>query len=95
MIMNHPVPPNDEQSRRAFLKTAAYAAPLILSLKAEPAFASYGSGNGVGHYGPGKGVKGNNGVGNGWDPQPPGNPPINDGPGSGPGNPGHRHGGGH
>ena len=27
-------------------------------------------------------VKGNNGVGNGLDPQPPGNPPINDGPGT-------------
>jgi hypothetical protein len=38
-------------------------------------------------------VKGNNGVGNGLDPQPPGNPPINDGPGTGPGNPGNR--GGH
>ena len=33
---------------------------------------------------------GNNGVGNGVDPQPPGNPPINDGPGTGPGNPGNR-----
>lgn len=35
-------------------------------------------------------VKGNNGVGNGLDPQPPGNPPINDGPGTSPGNPGNR-----
>jgi hypothetical protein len=34
--------------------------------------------------------KGNNGVGNGLDPQPPGNPPRNDGPGTGPGNPGNR-----
>lgn len=34
--------------------------------------------------------KGNNGVGNGLDPQPPGNPPINDGPGTSPGNPGAR-----
>ncbi|TAK91116.1 MAG: hypothetical protein EPO07_19950 [Verrucomicrobia bacterium] len=34
--------------------------------------------------------KGNNGVGNGIDPQPPGNPPINDGPGTGPGNPGNK-----
>lgn len=34
--------------------------------------------------------KGNNGVGNGLDPQPPGNPPVNDGPGTGPGNPGRR-----
>src|SRR5687768_6947382 len=35
----------------------------------------------------------NNGVGNGLDPQPRGNPPINDGDGTGPGNPGNR--GGH
>ena len=35
-------------------------------------------------------VKGNNGVGNGVDPQPPGNPPVNDGEGTGPGNPGNR-----
>ncbi len=34
--------------------------------------------------------KGNNGVGNGIDPPPPGNPPINDGPGTGPGRPGNR-----
>src|SRR5438093_1347789 len=27
-------------------------------------------------------AKGNNGVGNGLDPQPPGNPPVNDGPGT-------------
>lgn len=33
---------------------------------------------------------GNNGVGNGVDPQPPGNPPVNDGPGTGPGNPGNQ-----
>ncbi len=33
---------------------------------------------------------GNNGVGNGVDPQPPGNPPVNDEPGTGPGNPGNR-----
>jgi hypothetical protein len=32
----------------------------------------------------------NNGVGNGIDPQPPGHPPINDGPGTGRGNPGNR-----
>jgi len=35
-------------------------------------------------------VKGNNGVGNGLDPQPPGNPRINDGVGTSPGNPGNR-----
>ena len=34
--------------------------------------------------------KGNNGVGNGQDPQPPGNPPVNDGEGTSPGNPGQR-----
>jgi hypothetical protein len=34
--------------------------------------------------------KGNNGVGNGLDPQPPGNPPVNDGPGTSPGNPGNK-----
>ena len=34
--------------------------------------------------------KGNNGVGNGEDPPPPGNPPENDGPGTGPGNPGNQ-----
>ncbi len=32
--------------------------------------------------------KGNNGVGNGIDPAPPGNPKPNDGAGTGPGNPG-------
>ena len=40
------------------------------------------------HEGKGeKGGKGNNGVGNGVDPQPPGKPPVNDGPGSSPGKP--------
>ena len=67
---------DDTESRRSFVKKAAYVAPAVLTLKAIPAFASYGS------------PKGNNGVGNGLDPQPPGNPPINDGPGTGPGNPG-------
>ena len=70
--------PEHDESRRSFIKRAAYVTPLILSLKAEPAFASHGSG------------KGNNGVGNGVDPQPPGNPPINDGPGTGPGHPGNK-----
>jgi hypothetical protein len=37
-----------------------------------------------------KNPKGNNGVGNGVDPQPPGNPPVNDGPGTSPGNPGNK-----
>ena len=43
-----------------------------------------------GNTSPTKG-KGNNGLGNGLDPQPPGDPPINDGPGTGPGNPGNKH----
>jgi hypothetical protein len=37
-----------------------------------------------------KSGRGNNGVGNGYDPQPPGNPRVNDGPGTGPGTPGNR-----
>ncbi len=72
-----------DDSRRVFVNKIAYTVPLILSLKAQPAFAAAGS------------EKGNNGVGNGQDPQPPGNPPINDGPGTGPGNPGNRGGGNH
>src|SRR5262249_23831737 len=34
--------------------------------------------------------KGNNGVGNGLDPHPPGNPPVNDGSGTSPGSPGNK-----
>lgn len=34
--------------------------------------------------------KGNNGVGNGIDPAPPGEPPLNDGEGTGPGSPGNQ-----
>jgi hypothetical protein len=71
----------EKSDRRAFIKKTAYAVPIILTLKAMPAFAASGSG---------VSTKGNNGVGNGVDPQPPGNPPINDGPGTGPGNPGNR-----
>jgi hypothetical protein len=43
---------------------------VILTLKAAPAFASQGSYR----------QQGNNGLGNGLDPQPPGDPKINDGP---------------
>ena len=39
---------------------------------------------------PGSKVHGNNGVGNGLDPPPPGDPKLNDGPGTGPGNPGNK-----
>ena len=66
-----------EESKREFLKKTAYVVPAILTLKAIPSFA--GTGSGRHEYG-------NNGVGNGWDPQPRGNPPVNDGPGTGPGN---------
>ena len=76
-----------EQTRREFVKTATYVVPAILTLKARPAFAQQGSGQGPS---PNPTGRGNNGVGNGVDPQPPGNPPINDGPGTGPGNPGNR-----
>jgi len=70
--------PVDDQSRRSFVKRAVYVAPVIITLDAMPAIASYEC----------TGGGGNNGVGNGIHPQPPGNPPINDGPGTGPGNPG-------
>jgi hypothetical protein len=68
------------ESRRSFIKKAAYIAPVVLTMKALPSFASQGSVR----------RKGNNGVGNGLDPQPPGNPPINDGLGTSPGNPGNK-----
>jgi hypothetical protein len=80
----------DDQSRRSFVKKAAYIAPAMITLDAMPVFASYGSSGNTRNSGD-KDEKGNNGVGNGPDPQPPGNPPINDGPGTGPGNPGNRH----
>ena len=57
-------------TRRDFLKKTAYVAPLVLTVAVRPAFAGH-------HYGNDK-EKGNNGIGNGLDPQPPGNPPIND-----------------
>jgi hypothetical protein len=72
----------DKSSRRDFIKKSAYAVPVILTLNAMPSFAASGSGNSR--------IRGNNGVGNGIDPQPPGNPPVNDGPGTSPGNPGNR-----
>ena len=74
----------NKSNRRDFIKKTAYAVPVILTLQAMPSFGAAGSG--------GSKFKGNNGVGNGVDPQPPGNPPINDGPGTGPGNPGNRRG---
>lgn len=51
---------------------------------------STGTGGGVANNDNGNSTHGNNGVGNGVDPQPPGNPPINDAPGTSPGNPGNQ-----
>jgi len=74
--MKEPDQNDIDQTRRSFIKTATYVAPAILTLKAMPASATPGS------------PHCNNGVGNGVDCQPPGNPPPNDLPGTGPGNPG-------
>lgn len=76
-------------SKRELLKKSAYVAPAILTLKAASSFASSGSGHDE-LEGKNRKRKGNNGVGNGLDPQPPGNPKVNDGPGTGPGNPGNK-----
>jgi hypothetical protein len=60
-------------------------APAIITLKTKPALA---------HLGSAPRLRGNNGVGNGNDPQPPGNPPVNDGVGTSPGGPGNNRGNG-
>lgn len=52
-----------ESSRRDFVKTAAYVVPVVLSIKAAPAFARSGSGSA------------NGGGGNGGPPPPPGGDP--------------------
>lgn len=75
-------------SRRAFIKKLAYMPPAIATLTVLPAFHASGSGW------DGQGSRGNNGLGNGVDPQPPGNPPVNDGFGNLVGNPGNRRGSG-
>ena len=78
----------DEQiSTRELLKKAAYVGPVMLTLTVAPTFAASGSGLAEKNNEKNK-EKGNNGVGNGLDPQPPGNPPVNDGPGTSRGNPG-------
>ncbi len=69
-----------DQTRRTFVKTVAYVAPAVLTLKATPALADHAS----------QQPKGNNGLGNGLDPQPPGDPKVNDGEGSSPGDPGNK-----
>lgn len=68
-------------SRREFLKKSAYAAPAILTLAAAPAIAEIGSPNisqppGSNPNEPASGC--NNGLGNGSDCTPPGNPRDND-----------------
>jgi hypothetical protein len=75
------------ETRRSFLRKGVYVAPIVLSVAVRPAFAQR-------PYSVGKKEKekGNNGVGNGLDPQPPGNPPVNDGAGTSPGNPGNKKG---
>ena len=90
-----PLMSDEHASRRELLKKAAYVTPAILTLKAVPAYAQSGSGanalrRGNTGNGQGNGSQGNNGVGNGIDPQPPGNPKVNDGPGTSPGNPGNK-----
>lgn len=77
-------PDQKNVSRRDVIKAAGvlslglmYTKPFVEVIQAKPAFSGYDP-------------KGNNGVGNGQDPQPPGNPPINDGDGTSPGNPGNQ-----
>lgn len=75
--------------RRAFLTTAgkfAVVTPPVMTMLLSTSLAS----TAIAASGSGEKTHGNNGVGNGLDPQPPGNPPINDGPGTGPGHPGNR-----
>ena len=78
--------------RRKFLETCGKlsvtvppAMSMLLSASlSSPAIAKSGGGGGGGN----SQTRGNNGLGNGVDAPPPGNPPLNDGPGHGPGNPG-------
>jgi hypothetical protein len=79
-----------QASKRELLKKVAYVAPAILTLKVVPSFASSGSALAEQAREGKDNEKGNNGVGNGLDPQPPGNPKVNDGPGTSPGNPGNK-----
>jgi hypothetical protein len=88
--MEHENTPSSGDDRREFLKKcgkfAAVTPPAITMLLSTSltsnAIAKSGRGGGR--------IKGNNGVGNGLDPQPSGNPPVNDGPNTSPGNPGNK-----
>ncbi len=75
----------NEQSKREFIKKTAYVIPSILTLKAIPSFAGTGSGeaktaesysddSGTSESYFGEDKKGNNGVGDGWNSKPHGNP---------------------
>lgn len=81
-----------DEGKRSFIKQASYVTPAIITLAAIPSFASAGSGFG-GKRGNGRTkVKGNEGLGNGYDGPPPGHDTnYNDFEGTSPGNPGHRH----
>jgi hypothetical protein len=77
-----------ERDRREFLVSAGKfvavvppAMTVLLSTTMNSTAIAQSAGGGGGS------TSGNNGVGNGMDPQPPGNPPINDGAGTSPGNP--------
>ena len=74
-----------DTNRRNFVRKATYVAPAIITMTAIPSFASSGSGWSAN--------KGNEGVGNGYDPAPPGHhgTNYNDFNGTGPGNPGRKH----
>ena len=81
------------EDRREFLSKygkLALVAPPVITVLLSTSMSSPAIAQSTGGGGP----KGNNGIGNGPDPQPPGNPPINDGDGTGPGNPGNKHGSG-
>lgn len=90
-----------DKDRRDFLNRAgkvAIATPpalaVLMSAEGRHYALALSPGGSLGGGGGSPPSQGNNGVGNGLDPQPPGNPPINDGPGTGPGNPGNRGGAG-
>lgn len=81
---------SSEEDRRSFLMSCgrfALTVPPVMTVLLSTSLSSPA----IAKSGGGGRPKGNNGVGNGEDPQPPGNPPINDGPGTSPGSPGNKH----
>ncbi len=84
-------PSEQKDDRREFLRKAgtfAAVTPAAITFLLSTSMSSQAIAKSGGLH---RGPKGNNGVGNGEDPQPPGNPKVNDGPGSGPGHLGHGH----